>query len=74
LKLTAAPSFSVCAPISVASTSITIRSGRAPSAQARSRARARAARSESSASGSQASRSISRNAVESEATGPNSGC
>ena len=58
----------------VASTSITIRCGRAPKAQARSRACARAARSASSASGSLASRSMSRNAVESDATGPNSAC
>ena len=38
LKFTAVPSFSLCAPISVASMSITIRCGRMPSPQARSRA------------------------------------
>jgi hypothetical protein len=74
LKFTAAPSFSVCAPISVASMSITIRSGRTPNSHARSRARARAVRTASSNPGSFAIRSTSRNAVESDATGPNNGC
>src|SRR5215216_3892566 len=53
--------------------SITIRSGRAPNSHARARARARAARNASNSSGSLASRSISRNAVVSDATGPNNG-
>jgi hypothetical protein len=45
LELPAAPSFSERAVISVAPTSMTIRSGAAPAFQARSRSRARAARS-----------------------------
>ena len=71
--MTAAPSFSVCALTSVASISITIRSGRTPRLQARSLAAARPVRNASSSAGSPAIRSISLNAVESEATGPNNG-
>ena len=63
-----------CAVISVASTSIVNRSGAPCSSQNRSRARACAARSASSSPGSTAIRSITRNAVESDATGPNSAC
>src|SRR5215210_6384967 len=73
LKLPAAPSLSEWAVTSVASRSIVTRSGRTPSAHACSRARACALRRRSSPSGSEAIASITRNAVESEATSPNSG-
>ena len=69
----AAPSLSECALISVASRSIVNRSGTPASSHARERARACAARSRSSPPGSRAIASITRNAVASEATAPNSG-
>jgi hypothetical protein len=59
--------------ISVASMSIVNRSGGPFSVQNRSRARACAARS-SPSSRSAATRSITRNAVESDATAPSSAC
>jgi len=60
--------------MSVASRSIVTRWGFAPSFHACSRAFARAARSSSKRAGSCAIRSITRKAVESEATSPKSGC
>jgi len=72
LNVPAAPSFSECAVTSVASRSITICSGRPPACHVRSRTAARAERSASVSSGSEAIRSITRKAVEPEATGPNS--
>ena len=64
---------SACALTSVASISITIRSGRPPRTDVRSRAAACAARIASSSDGSPVILSISRNAVESDAIGPNNG-
>ena len=72
LNVPAAPSFSECAVTSVASRSITICSGRPPACHVRSRTAARAERSAWVSSGSEAIRSITRKAVEPEATGPNS--
>jgi hypothetical protein len=69
--LPAAFSFSECAQISVASRSIVSRCGAPCCFQNRSRARACAARNASSRPGSDAIRSTIRNAVESDATGPN---
>ena len=66
-----APSFSEWLPISVASRSIVKRSGAPASFHTRARAAACAARSHSIASGSLAIWSITRNAVESDATAPN---
>jgi hypothetical protein len=69
--LPAALSLSECAVISVASISIVNRPGAPCNSQHRSRARACAARSASNSPGSDATRSTTRNAVESDATGPN---
>jgi hypothetical protein len=73
LNVPAAPSFSECAPINVASMSMTICSGAAPAFHAISRARARAVRSAPSRPGSAAIASITRKAVAFEAPDPNSG-
>ena len=66
------PSFSECAVISVASMSIVKDSGAPCNSQNRPRARACAERNASNSPGSDATRSTTRNAVESDATAPNS--
>lgn len=71
LEFPAARSFSEWAVINVASTSIVNRSGTPCSSQNHSRARACSERNASSSPGSEAIRSMTRNAVESDATGPN---